>query len=131
MWTAPSRPVATISCPSPLTSTSWSCACARCSKVASSRASWIARWRTSRRSSAVSKEEHLKRVVIHSKRAKPFYARHPWVFAGAIDRIEGEPADGDEVDLVSSAGHFVARGLYNGQSKIRVRLYSWEPDRPL
>src|SRR5206468_6040575 len=31
----------------------------------------------------------------------------------------------------TSAGQFVAGGLYNGQSKIRVRLYSWQPDRPL
>src|SRR5439155_22478297 len=43
----------------------------------------------------------------------------------------GTPQDGDEVDLVSSTGDFVARGLYNGRSKIRVRLYSWEADRPL
>ena len=37
--------------------------------------------------------------------------------------------DGAEVDLVSHAGNFVARGLFNGQSKISVRLYSWEPER--
>jgi 23S rRNA (cytosine1962-C5)-methyltransferase len=50
------------------------------------------------------------------------------VFAGAIDRLEGAPADGDVVDLYSHAGHFVARGLYNSRSKIRVRLYSWDPE---
>src|SRR5439155_17620285 len=33
-----------------------------------------------------------------------------------------------EVDLYSHAANFVARGLYNSRSKIRVRLYSWEPD---
>src|SRR5438067_6672205 len=65
------------------------------------------------------------RVILHPRRARPFYARHPWVFAGAIARIEGEPADGDVVDLYSHGGHFIARGLYNGRSKIRVRLYSW------
>ena len=43
----------------------------------------------------------------------------------------GDPADGDAVDLYSHAGNFVARGLYNGRSKIRVRLYSWAPDVPL
>jgi 23S rRNA (cytosine1962-C5)-methyltransferase len=47
------------------------------------------------------------------------------VFAGAIERVVGEPADGDEVDLVSHGGNFVARGLFNSQSKIQVRLYSW------
>ncbi len=66
------------------------------------------------------------KVILKPKRAQPFFGRHPWVFAGAIDRVEGLPADGDEVDLVSTAGNFVARGLYNSQSKINVRLYSWQ-----
>ena len=68
------------------------------------------------------------KVILKAKRAQPFYGRHPWVFAGAIERVEGDPADGDEIDLVSHGGNFVARGLYNSQSKIRARLYCWEPD---
>jgi 23S rRNA (cytosine1962-C5)-methyltransferase len=71
------------------------------------------------------------RVVLQPRRARPFYGRHPWVFAGALASVEGSPADGDEVDLVSSTGNFIARGLYNSKSKIRVRLYSWKPDVPL
>jgi len=71
------------------------------------------------------------RVILKPRRAQPFFGRHPWVFAGAIAGIEGEPSDGSEVDLVSHVGNFVARGLFNGQSKIRVRLYSWEPERAL
>ena len=70
-------------------------------------------------------------VFLKPKRAQPFFGRHPWVFAGAIDRVDGDPADGAVVDLRSSAGNFVARGLYNGRSKIRVRLYSWDADAPL
>lgn len=71
------------------------------------------------------------RVLLQPRRARPFYGRHPWVYAGAVARVEGEPADGDEVELHAHDGTFVARGLYNGRSKIRVRLYSWEPGRPL
>jgi 23S rRNA (cytosine1962-C5)-methyltransferase len=71
------------------------------------------------------------KVVLKPKRAQPFFGRHPWVFAGAIDRVEGEPADGAEVDLVSTANNFVARGLFNSQSKINVRLYSWQEGVPL
>ncbi len=71
------------------------------------------------------------RVILKAKRAQPFFARHPWVFAGAIERVEDNPVDGAEVDVLSHAGNFIARGLYNGQSKIRVRLYSWEAEQPL
>jgi 23S rRNA (cytosine1962-C5)-methyltransferase len=71
------------------------------------------------------------RVILQPRRARPFYGRHPWVYPGAIAAVEGEPADGAEVELVSHAGHFVGRGLYNSRSKIRVRLYSWVPEVPL
>jgi 23S rRNA (cytosine1962-C5)-methyltransferase len=70
------------------------------------------------------------RVVLKPRRARPFFARHPWVFAGSIDRVEGAPEPGDEVAVVSREGAFVARGLYNPHSAIRVRLYRWE-DTPL
>src|SRR4051812_47329292 len=70
-------------------------------------------------------------AILKPKRAQTHVARHPWVFAGAIDRVEGEPADGMEVDLHSSAGTFIARGLFNSKSKIRVRLYSWKAGQSL
>lgn len=73
----------------------------------------------------------MNKVILRAKRAQPFFGRHPWVFPGAIERVEGAPADGDEVDLVSHGGNFVARGLYNSQSKINVRLYSWTEGVPL
>ncbi len=72
----------------------------------------------------------LPRVVIKPKRARPFFARHPWVFVTSIDRVEGEPAPGDEVAVVSSEGQFIGRGLFNHRSAIRVRLYRWD-DAPI
>ncbi len=73
----------------------------------------------------------LSRVLLKPKRARPFYGRHPWVYPGAIESVEGNPADGDEVDLCSHTGNFVARGLYNSQSKLRLRLYSWSAETHL
>jgi 23S rRNA (cytosine1962-C5)-methyltransferase len=69
-------------------------------------------------------------VVLKPRRARPFFARHPWVFAGSIDRVEGAAGAGDEVRVVSHEGQFVARGLFNPRSAIRVRLYRWD-DAPL
>jgi 23S rRNA (cytosine1962-C5)-methyltransferase len=71
------------------------------------------------------------RVILRPRRARPFYGHHPWVYPGAIASVEGEPPDGSEVDLVAHTGQFVACGLYNSRSKLRVRLYSWTPDTPL
>src|ERR1700733_242230 len=70
------------------------------------------------------------RVVIKPRRARPFFARHPWVFVTSIDRVDGDPKPGDEVVVVSQEGQFIARGLFNHRSAIRVRLYRWE-DQPI
>src|SRR5438132_6482450 len=71
------------------------------------------------------------RVILRPRRARPFFGRHPWVYAGAIAEVIGQPADGEVVDLYSHAGNFIARGLYNSRSKIRVRLYTWSPETAL
>ena len=73
----------------------------------------------------------LPKVVVKSRKAMPFFNRHPWVFAGAIHRIEGDPGAGDEVALVAHDGTFIARGLFNPHSNISVRLYTWRADEPL
>ncbi len=74
-------------------------------------------------------------VVVRSRRAQPFFGRHPWVFAGAIDHVRGVdggyPEAGTRVRLVTSEGKFIAHGLYNAASRIRVRLYSWNADETL
>jgi len=72
----------------------------------------------------------LPRVVIKPRRARPFFARHPWVFVTSIDRVEGDPSPGDEVIVVSYEGQFIGRGLFNHRSSIRVRLYRWD-DAPI
>ncbi len=74
-------------------------------------------------------------VVLKRRRAQPFFGRHPWVFAGAIDRVRtassGELSAGTQVQLHAAEGEVIAWGLYNPDSNIRVRLYSWDRNRPI
>jgi 23S rRNA (cytosine1962-C5)-methyltransferase len=65
-------------------------------------------------------------VWLRPRKAQPFFGRHPWVLDTAIAKIEGAPANGDVVDLISDKGHFIARGLFNSASKLRIRLYTWD-----
>jgi 23S rRNA (cytosine1962-C5)-methyltransferase len=69
--------------------------------------------------------------VLKPRRALPFFGRHPWVFEGAVHHVTGNPEPGAEVLLVTDRDEFVARGLYNPQSNIVVRLYSWDENAPL
>ena len=70
------------------------------------------------------------RVIIQARRARPFFARHPWVFAGSISRVEGPQTRGSEVRVFSAEGKFIARGLINPGMNLLVRLYRWI-DEPL
>lgn len=70
-------------------------------------------------------------VWLRPRKALPFFSRHPWVFEGAIGRIEGSPQPGEMVRLATSDGEFIAWGLFNPVSSIRVRLYSWDEAVPL
>lgn len=65
-------------------------------------------------------------VVLRPRRAKPFFFRHPWVFSGAVERVEGSVDKGEIVVVRDHRGLFVARGLYNPDSQIVVRLLSWD-----
>ena len=70
-------------------------------------------------------------VFIKPKRARPFFGRHPWVLDSAILRVDGNPDSGAIVDVVTHDGSFIARGLWNASSRIRVRLYSFMQDQSL
>ena len=70
-------------------------------------------------------------VRLKPRKAQPFFCRHPWVRDTAIASTSGHPADGDVVELVSDQGEWIARGIYNSQSRIRVRLYTWNAEELL
>jgi len=71
------------------------------------------------------------RLYLKPRRARPLFGHHPWVFERAIGRIEGDPVAGDAVELRTDRGEFVAHGLFNPHSAIRVRLYSWRQEKPI
>lgn len=70
-------------------------------------------------------------VVLKRNRAKPVLQRHPWVFSGAIERIEGDAADGDVVEVRDAGRNWLARGYLNRRSQIAVRLLTWQQDEPI
>ncbi|MEW6579284.1 MAG: class I SAM-dependent methyltransferase, partial [Chloroflexota bacterium] len=70
-------------------------------------------------------------VVIREERQKAVLRRHPWIFSGAVKTVTGNPADGDLVTVRSERGEFLARGYWNSQSSICVRLLSWDEAQPI
>ncbi|MBN2117880.1 MAG: class I SAM-dependent methyltransferase [Anaerolineales bacterium] len=63
-------------------------------------------------------------------REKSLLRRHPWIFSGAIQHVDGEPASGETVDLLASDRQFLARAAYSPTSQIRARVWTFE-DEPV
>src|SRR5271165_5222166 len=53
---------------------------------------------------------------------QPIWAGHPWVYAQAVDRVEGGATAGDEVSVVDPRGNLLGRGFYSPGSAIPVRI---------
>ncbi len=53
---------------------------------------------------------------------------HPWIFAGAVDRLIGRARPGDTVDVLAANGRPLARAAWSPQSKIRARVWTFDPE---
>ncbi len=51
---------------------------------------------------------------------------HPWIFSGAIQKMDGTPQEGDVVEVTDALGSFLAVGHYQ-IGTIAVRVLSFEP----
>jgi 23S rRNA (cytosine1962-C5)-methyltransferase len=63
-------------------------------------------------------------VKVKAGHVQPVWAGHPWVYAQAVEFLEGGAVAGDEVLVQDARGNTLGRGLYSPQSAIAVRLYT-------
>jgi 23S rRNA (cytosine1962-C5)-methyltransferase len=68
------------------------------------------------------------KLILKNGREKSLLRRHPWIFSGAIERVVGEPGVGETIDIVASAGQFLARAAYSPSSQIRARVWTFAGD---
>ena len=64
------------------------------------------------------------KVFLKPKKEESLLRFHPWVFSGAIQRIEGQPEEGDLVEVYGANQQFLAVGHYQIGS-IAVRVLSF------
>jgi 23S rRNA (cytosine1962-C5)-methyltransferase len=70
-------------------------------------------------------------VTLQRTHAGPVAAGHPWVFAQAVQRVEGSPRAGDEVCVSDPTGRALGRGFWSPDSAIVVRLLTRDVSRTL
>ncbi|MGP1679087.1 MAG: class I SAM-dependent rRNA methyltransferase [Burkholderiales bacterium] len=72
----------------------------------------------------------MKQLILKPGREKSLLRRHPWIFSGAVARVQGDPDMGESVAVRSGGGEFLAWAAYSPASQIRARVWSWqEADR--
>jgi 23S rRNA (cytosine1962-C5)-methyltransferase len=71
----------------------------------------------------------VRRVFLKAGRERSLLRRHPWIFTGAIDHIEGEPASGETVEVVAADGTRLGLAAYSPSSQIAARIWSFDTDR--
>ncbi len=66
-------------------------------------------------------------IILKKDRDKNLIQRHPWIFSGAIERVEGAPDVGETVTVCSFDRKPLAQAAWSPQSQIAARVWSFDP----
>ena len=66
------------------------------------------------------------RIRLQPNRERSLLRRHPWVFSGAIARVDGSPEPGDTVLVQASDGTALGWAAYSPASQIRARMWTFD-----
>lgn len=67
----------------------------------------------------------MSKIILRKGKEESLKRFHPWIFSGAILKTEGNPNDGDIVDVYSFDGKFIGCGHYQ-TGTITVRVLSFD-----
>ncbi len=70
-------------------------------------------------------------AILHPERAKPALQGHPWIYSGAVERLDGDP-ESPVVRVRTADGRDLGMAFWSARSQIRARmLYAPRVDREL
>ena len=67
----------------------------------------------------------MKKVTLKPAKEKSLLRKHPWVFSGAIKKVEKDTKDGSIVEIFSNKENYLATGHYN-EGNISVRIFEFD-----
>jgi 23S rRNA (cytosine1962-C5)-methyltransferase len=66
-----------------------------------------------------------KLIILRKGKDESLKRFHPWVFSGAVHHIEGDPVEGDIVEVLNSDGRFIALGHWQiGSIAVRILTFN-------
>ncbi|MGB1255200.1 MAG: 23S rRNA (cytosine(1962)-C(5))-methyltransferase RlmI, partial [Thiolinea sp.] len=60
----------------------------------------------------------MAKIILKKGRDKNVRMRHPWVFSGAVQGVEGKPASGETVEVRAAHGDLLGMGAWSPESQI-------------
>jgi len=67
----------------------------------------------------------MPKVQLKIGREKSVNRHHPWIFSGSVLKVDDGIVPGETVDVLDSSGEVIARGAYSPNSRIRIRIWTW------
>lgn len=64
-------------------------------------------------------------ITLKKSRDKILERKHPWIFSGALEKVDGNPSNGETVQIFTSEKKLVGFGSFSPSSQIRVRVWSF------
>lgn len=64
----------------------------------------------------------MSKIFIKKDRERMWQSGHPWMYSGAVEKIEGNPEAGSVIEVYNWKKEFIGYGHYNKNSKIMVRM---------
>ena len=61
-------------------------------------------------------------VQLKPKKEVPVLHGHPWIYSGAVDKVQGEPEMEHLCRVLGARGQFICQGTYNPISQLAVRV---------
>lgn len=74
---------------------------------------------------------NIRSVILKAGREKSVLQKHPWIFSGAIAKVESALSPGEIIRLLDFRNNFLAYGYYNQKSQIAVRILEWDESKSI
>ncbi len=69
----------------------------------------------------------MKALHLKAGRERSVQRRHPWIFSGAIEQVDGMPEPGETLLVKNAGGQPIAVAAWSAESQIRARVWSFDP----
>ena len=73
----------------------------------------------------------MSKIILKKDREKLWLSGHPWIYSGAVEKIENNPEAGTVIEVYNSKKEFIGYGHYNKNSKILVRMLEKDQNKKI